>query len=88
MGLVEEKNVFYTENGAKQLWDEELATEKEVYLALQEKIKLRQAILEQVVLVPDFYMEIVHHFLLSLNAQIQQNNLDKEKIYALFLPKI
>jgi hypothetical protein len=83
MGLVEEKNVFYTENGAKQLWDEELETEKATYQALQEKIRLRQAILEQIVLVPDLYMEIVHSFLCSLNTQIQQNHLDKEKIYSL-----
>ncbi|SFF01586.1 hypothetical protein [Thermoflexibacter ruber] len=60
MGLVEEKNVFYTENGAKQLWDDELEAAKAAYLAMQEKIKMRQAILEQIVLVPDPYMDIVH----------------------------
>jgi hypothetical protein len=75
-----EKGVFYTEKGAAELWESELETEKVAYLAMQEQIKLRKAILEQLVLLPDFYTDLLHTILLVLNNQIQQQPIDKEKM--------
>lgn len=72
--------VFYTEKGATELWENELETEKVAYLAMQEKIKIRKAILEQIALVPDFYTDLLHTILLVLNNQIQQQPINKEKM--------
>ena len=79
--ITKDKNIFYTEKGANDVWEQELEAEKAFYQKkIQEQIQLRQAVLSQIALVPDLYVELLYTLLVLLNTQIQQQNIDSEKI--------